>query len=239
MNQQTISLHQVARHYQLGTHRVDALKDINLTLAAGTFSFILGPSGSGKTTLLNLLGLIDRPTSGEISLQGIATSTLSDNQLTDLRNREIGTIFQSFNLIDVLSAQENVEYPLVLQKVPRRQRRERSRAILAAVGLDDRRSHRPNQLSGGQRQRVAIARALVKNPSLVLADEPTANLDSHTSHDIVELLLQIQSQYRTTFVLCTHDTEILQHAEHIVHMLDGSIVHQEHPTPPANHNHAA
>ncbi len=239
MNQQTISLHQVARHYQLGTHRVEALKDINLTLAAGTFSFILGPSGSGKTSLLNLLGLIDRPTSGEISLQGIATSTLSDNQLTDLRNREIGTIFQSFNLIDVLSAQENVEYPLVLQKVPRRQRRERSRAILAAVGLDDRRSHRPNQLSGGQRQRVAIARALIKKPSLVLADEPTANLDSHTSHDIVELLLQIQSQYRTTFVLCTHDTEILQHAEHIVHMLDGSIVHQEHPTPPTNHNHAA
>ncbi len=236
--QSVVSLNQVTKHYQLGTHQVVALNDITLVLPAGSFSFILGPSGSGKTTLLNLLGLLDRPSQGEISLRGVATQPLSDNQLADLRNREIGTIFQSFNLIDVLSAQENVEYPLLLQKVPRKERQERSRAMLAAVGLDERRRHRPNQLSGGQRQRVAIARALVKEPSLILADEPTANLDSRISQDIIELIQQVQAQHQTTFVLCTHDPEILKHAEHIVHMLDGRIIHQEHLNETTHHSKA-
>ena len=229
MTEQTVvALDQVVKHYQMGKVRVEALKDLSLAIPSGMFSFILGPSGSGKTTLLNLLGLLDRPTSGEVRLLGRSTAALSDNQLSNLRNQKIGTIFQSFNLIEVLSAQENVEYPLLLQKVPRKEREERSRAMLAAVGLEERRRHRPNQLSGGQRQRVAIARALVKEPALVLADEPTANLDSRTSRDIIELIQTVQAEHRTTFVLCTHDPEILKHARHVIHMLDGRIVHQEH-----------
>ncbi|MFV0436194.1 MAG: ABC transporter ATP-binding protein [Desulfopila sp.] len=226
-------LKQIGKSYHLGTVKVTAVSDINLTIAADSLTFIAGPSGSGKTTLLNLLGALDRPSAGTIELLGTPLDSLSDNQLSDLRNASIGTIFQSFNLIEVFSAVENVEYPLILRKVARKERRARAMAMLAAVGLAERASHRPNQLSGGQRQRVAIARALVKNPALVLADEPTANLDSRTSGEIIALIREVQHNVHTAFVLCTHDPEILNHAELIIHMRDGRIVDEERLFSPA------
>lgn len=213
----------VTKVYQTGDVKVEALRGINLTLERQKFSFIIGPSGSGKTTLLNLLGCIDVPSSGVFTVLGREISTLSDNQLADFRNKHIGYIFQNFNLMAVLSAYENVEYPLILQSVSKKERHERVCEILDSVGLFKRQHHRPAQLSGGEQQRVAVARALAKRPELILADEPTANLDSRTGAEIINLMLEMQARYKTSFVFSTHDTEVMQHANEIITIKDGKI----------------
>jgi putative ABC transport system ATP-binding protein len=185
---------------------------------------IVGPSGSGKTTLLNLIGCIDTATSGSIQVRGQDVGQLADNALADFRARNIGFIFQNFNLMPVLSAYENVEYPLLLLGMPPRQRRERTMAMLEAVELGDKAKHRPNQLSGGQKQRVAIARALVKGPAIVLADEPTANLDSHTGAAIIELMRRVQREHEATFIFSTHDDHLMSHAAETFSIRDGLLV---------------
>lgn len=216
-------LHNVTKVYHQGKVQVEALRGIDLVLQCQRFSFIVGPSGSGKTTLLNILGCIDVPSGGTFKLLGKDIASLNDNQLADFRNRHIGYIFQNFNLMAVLSAFENVEYPLILQKIPPRERYERVTEILVSVGLEKRQHHRPSQLSGGEQQRVAIARALVKQPDLILADEPTANLDSRTGSDIVELMLDMQSRFKTSFIFSTHDAQVMQHASEIIEIKDGRI----------------
>ncbi len=216
-------LHNVTKVYQQGSVQVEALRKINLVLQRQKFIFIVGPSGSGKTTLLNLLGCIDVPTSGRFTLLDKEIGTLTDNELADFRNLHIGYIFQNFNLMAVLSAYENVEYPLILQNIPKKKRDARVSEILDAVGLTNRQHHRPAQLSGGEQQRVAVARALVKRSDLILADEPTANLDSRTSHEIIELMLTMQMQYKTSFIFSTHDTEVMHHADEIISIKDGQV----------------
>nr|VFK51356.1 MAG: putative ABC transport system ATP-binding protein [Candidatus Kentron sp. TC] len=213
----------VSKTYILGKRRVEALRDIDLSLSEGEFVAIAGPSGSGKSTLLNLLGCLDLPTSGRILLHDQNISTMGDREQAKLRNRFIGFVFQSFNLIPVLSAFENVEYPLLLLGASRRERRERVTAILEEVGLTEHASHRPDYLSGGQRQRVAIARALVTQPKLVLADEPTANLDSKTGTEIISLMRILNREHRTTFVFSTHDPRVVSQAEHVYRIEDGRL----------------
>ncbi len=223
-SKQTLAqLQNVTKTYQQGSIQVNALRGIDLVLKRQQFIFIVGPSGSGKTTLLNLLGCIDAPTSGMFTLLGNDISSLSDNQLADFRNEHIGYIFQNFNLMAVLSAYENVEYPLILQNISKKERHERVTEILAAVGLTDRQHHRPAQLSGGEQQRVAIARALAKRPDLILADEPTANLDSHTGGNIIDLMLNMQTRFKTSFIFSTHDTQAMHHANKIVSIKDGKV----------------
>ena len=218
----------VTKVYQTGEVKVEALRGIDLILKRQKFSFIVGPSGSGKTTLLNLLGCIDVPSSGKFTLLDREINTLSDNQLADFRNKHIGYIFQNYNLMAVLSAYENVEYPLLLQNTPKAERHDRVCEILDSVGLLGRQHHRPSQLSGGEQQRVAVARALAKRPDLILADEPTANLDSRTGSEIIELMLEMQSRYKTSFVFSTHDTDVMQHANEIITIKDGKIESIEH-----------
>lgn len=223
-SQQTLAeLHNVTKVYHNGSVLVEALRGINLVLKRQQFSFIVGPSGSGKTTLLNLLGCIDVPSDGKFTVLDREISMLTDNQLADFRNQHIGYIFQNFNLMAVLSAYENIEYPLILQNIPKKQRHERVSEVLAAVGLAKRQHHRPAQLSGGEQQRVAVARALAKRPDLILADEPTANLDSRTSSEIIELMLTMQASYKTSFVFSTHDAQVMHHANEIITIKDGKI----------------
>jgi putative ABC transport system ATP-binding protein len=222
-----VRLRHVGRTYLAGAAKVPALTDVSLEIAAHRFSMVIGPSGSGKSTLLNLIGCLDRADAGTIEVCGRDVATLPDNALSDFRARHIGFVFQTFNLIAVLSAYENVEYPLLMLGLSRRERRERVGAMLEAVGLTDRAAQRPNQLSGGQCQRVAIARALVKGPQLVLADEPTANLDSHTGAAIIELMHRIQAQSRTSFVFCTHDPQLIAHADETFAIRDGMLISHE------------
>lgn len=221
--QSTVLFENVSKIYRLGEIEIPALKQINLSIPKKKFSMVLGPSGSGKTTLLNLIGCLDMPTGGRIEVCGSEVAKMSDDEISQFRAKHIAFIFQNFNLIPVLSAFENVEYPLLLLGMTPEQRRERTLAILEAVGLADHAHHRPNQLSGGQRQRVAIARALVKEPSLVLADEPTANLDSKTGASIIELMHSIQEKHDATFVFSTHDPQLISHAEATYRIRDGVI----------------
>lgn len=214
----------VSKSYHLGKVEVPALNDVSLTIRSGIFAFVVGPSGSGKTTLLNLIGCIDQPDRGSVWIRGQNSALLSENERSDFRAKTIGFIFQSFNLIPVLSTYENVEYPLLLTAVGAKERRERTRAMLDAVGLTAHRDHRPNELSGGQRQRVAIARALIKEPSLLLADEPTANLDSHTGEAIVSLMRSLQERAKTTFIFSSHDPQLMEHAQETFVLRDGRIV---------------
>jgi putative ABC transport system ATP-binding protein len=223
-NSPVVRLEHVARTYQAGAVSIPAVRDISLDIAPRVFSVIIGPSGSGKTTLLNMIGCIDLPDSGRIEVSGEDVLGLSDNALADFRARHIGYVFQSFNLIPVLSAFENVEYPLLLLGVPPAERRRRTLAMLAAVGLAAQANQRPNELSGGQKQRVAIARALVKEPALVLADEPTANLDSATGASIIALMRQMQAQFHTSFIFSTHDDHLMQQADQIFTIRDGVLV---------------
>jgi putative ABC transport system ATP-binding protein len=220
---QSVLLKDVARTYRLGAVDVPALVGIDLELLPDRFTVISGPSGSGKTTLLNLIGCIDRPDRGTITVAGQAVQTLSDNELSDFRAHHLGFVFQNFNLMPVLTAFENVEYPLLLARVPKPRRHERVQTLLAAVGLGNFGRHRPGQLSGGQRQRVAIARALAIEPQLVLADEPTANLDSKTGADIVELMRRMQRDQHVSFVFSSHDPKVLEEADDAVHLQDGRI----------------
>lgn len=219
-----VTLKQISKSYRLDAVGVQALNDINLEIRAGRLTVISGPSGSGKTTLLNLIGCIDRPDSGEVDVAGQPVQRLADDALSDFRARNIGFIFQSFNLLPVLTAYENVEYPLLLTRVPAAQRRQRVDTLLAAVGLSDKARHRPGQLSGGERQRVAIARALAPAPQLVLADEPTANLDSQTGRTILALMRQIQRDYKASFIISSHDPQVQAEADEIIRIRDGRVV---------------
>jgi putative ABC transport system ATP-binding protein len=206
----------------LGRTLVPALRDVSLAIDPGEFIAVAGPSGSGKSTLLNLIGCLDHPSSGRVLIGGTDVARLPDDALSDLRARTLGFIFQTFNLIPVLSALENVEFPLLFQGA-RRGSRERARRALEEVGLAQYIGHRPDELSGGQRQRVAVARALVTDPAIVLADEPTANLDSATGEAIIDLMLEINRRDGTTFVFSTHDPKVMAHAHRVVRLQDGRI----------------
>lgn len=222
-----VQVENVSKHYRLGDQDVRALTNVSLAIEPGVFLAIAGPSGSGKSTLLNIIGCIDTPTSGRVIIDGHDVSGRAPDQLADLRARTIGFIFQTFNLLPVLSAEENVEYPLLqLPELTKAQRRERVQHYLEVVGLSKYATHRPNQLSGGQRQRVAIARALATHSKIVLADEPTANLDSHTGSSILELMRDINRQSGTTFVFSTHDRKVMNMADRLVRIADGEITAQ-------------
>ena len=221
---EVVRIEDVSKSYDLGNQRVEALRSVDLTIDEGDFLAIAGPSGSGKSTLLNLIGCIDIPSSGNVYIAGNRVSDQTPDQLADLRARTIGFIFQTFNLLPVLSAQENVEYPLLqFKEVTKNERRERVRHFLNIVGLEKFARHRPNELSGGQRQRVAIARALVTRPKIVLADEPTANLDHKTGASILELMSLVNRIQKTTFVFSTHDVSVMRMANRLVHVQDGQI----------------
>ncbi|HTP28903.1 MAG TPA: ABC transporter ATP-binding protein [Anaeromyxobacteraceae bacterium] len=223
-----VGIENVSKVYRLGKTEVRALRGVSLEVERGQFLSIAGPSGSGKTTLLNLIGCIDTPTEGRVIVDGTDTNDLSERALTDLRLRRIGFIFQTFNLVQVLSVHQNVEFPLLLQGgIKRGERRQRVGALLEAVGLADHARHRPNELSGGQRQRVAVARALVTGPALVLADEPTANLDSETGGTIIDLMKDMNARDGTTFIFSTHDPKVMAHATAIVRIADGQVTARE------------
>jgi putative ABC transport system ATP-binding protein len=223
-----VSVRNVSKDYMLGKTVVPALRDVSLEVAEGEFLSIAGPSGSGKTTLLNLVGCVDTPTSGTVMVAGADTGSLSERALTELRLRTIGFIFQSFNLVSVLSVFQNVEFPLLLQgTLSKPERRRRVEELMEAVGLSEHGRHRPSELSGGQRQRVAIARALVTRPKLVLADEPTANLDSATGANIIDLMRDMNRRDGTTFLFSTHDPKVMAHANAIVRIADGRIEGRE------------
>jgi putative ABC transport system ATP-binding protein len=219
-----VRLRQVDKTYEAGAVEVRALRSVSLDIPSQRFTMIVGPSGSGKTTLLNLIGCIDAPTGGSVEVCGQPIARLRDNAVSDFRARHIGFVFQGFSLVPVLSAYENVEYPLLLVGTPAAERRARTNAMLEAVGLAAQARQRPNELSGGQKQRVAIARALVKQPDIVLADEPTANLDSRTGDAIIELMRRVQAELRTTFIFSTHDPQLISHAEETFTIRDGELV---------------
>lgn len=220
-----VELQNVKKHYQLGETVVEALRGVTLEIERGEFLAIAGPSGSGKSTMLNMFGCIDVPTDGTVTVDGKRTDEMEDRELTAYRRTRIGFIFQSFNLIPVLNVYENIEFPLLLQRnLGREERRERVMHFIEEVGLSDRVRNRSNELSGGQRQRVAIARALVTRPLIVLADEPTANLDSETGARIIDLMREINEREMTTFIFSTHDTRIVGHARRVVQIRDGRIV---------------
>ena len=216
-------LSRVEKSYQMDAVRVPVLKGIDLLIRPGNFTVVLGPSGSGKTTMLNMIGCIDRPDRGNVTVAGVDVNALSDDELSDFRASNIGFIFQSFNLIPVLTAFENVEYPLVLAGMPANRRRRRVGKLLDLVGLSDRAHNIPGQLSGGQRQRVAIARALARKPKLVMADEPTANLDSETGASILALMRQMQVQYKISFIFSSHDRSVINAADDLIMLRDGEI----------------
>jgi len=219
-----VRLENVSKTYRLGDHLVQALHDISLSIDGGGFLVIAGPSGSGKSTLLNLIGLIDTPTSGRVSVAGHDVTGQTPDQLADLRARNIGFIFQTFNLLPVLTAEENVEYPLLqLDEIGRQERKQRVAQLIELVQLTKFARHRPNQLSGGQRQRVAIARALVTQPEIVLADEPTANLDHATGQSILALMKAINRKLGTTFIFSTHDQKVIDVADRLIGIEDGRV----------------
>lgn len=217
-----IQLRNISRRYLIGTEVIHALRTITLSIERGEYVALMGPSGSGKSTLMNILGCLDTPSSGEYILNDKLVSKMHDNELADIRNKEIGFVFQTFNLIPRSSALDNVALPLVYAGLRKENRLEKAKDTLAGVGLGDRVMHKPNELSGGQRQRVAIARALVNNPSIILADEPTGNLDSKTSEEIMALFEEIH-QKGNTIIVVTHEEDIAQHAHRIVRLKDGLI----------------
>jgi len=219
-----IELNDVKKTYMLGKTEVHALRGVSFFIEKGDFVAIAGPSGAGKSTILNMIGCIDIPTEGTVLIDTEDISTLSDKRLTSFRLHKLGFIFQSFNLIPVLNVYENIEFPLLLKRdIPKRERDRLIHKFIEEVGLKDRIRNKPAELSGGQRQRVAIARALVTNPLIILADEPTANLDSETGHRIIDLMKEINRMEHTTFVFSTHDPDIMEHAKHVIKLRDGMI----------------
>ncbi|KPL18052.1 MAG: macrolide ABC transporter ATP-binding protein [candidate division Zixibacteria bacterium SM23_81] len=221
-----IEIEKIHKIYQVGTEKVHALRGLSLKIEPNEYVSIMGPSGSGKSTLMNILGCLDTPTEGTYRFKSREIAGLDDNQLADIRNREIGFVFQTFNLLPRATALHNVELPLIYNGTPSRERRLSARAALEAVGLADRAHHRPNELSGGQRQRVAIARALVNHPSVILADEPTGNLDSATGEEIMQVFEQIH-QAGNTIILVTHEEYIAQHTQRSIRLLDGQVAADE------------
>jgi putative ABC transport system ATP-binding protein len=217
-----IEMHALTRVYQLGPQEIYALRGVDLKIDQGEYVAIMGPSGSGKSTLMNIIGCLDTPTSGRYLLDGVPVETLNDDELAAIRNKKIGFVFQTFNLLARTSALQNVELPLIYARIPRAQRRQQAEEALAAVGLQDRMSHQPNELSGGQRQRVAIARALVNRPSLLLADEPTGNLDSQTGREILDLFRQLHQQ-GNSIIMVTHEDDVAREAKRIIHIRDGKV----------------
>jgi putative ABC transport system ATP-binding protein len=217
-----IDIRDITKVYEMGQEQVHALSGVTVGVARGEYVAVMGPSGSGKSTLMNLIGCLDTPTSGSYVLNGREVARMTDDELAAIRNQEIGFVFQTFNLLPRTNALQQVELPLVYSGLPRRERRERAVQALEAVGLADRMSHQPNELSGGQRQRVAVARALINNPSILLADEPTGNLDSQTGGEIMALFEQLNAR-GNTIVLVTHEEDIASHARRIVRLRDGKV----------------
>lgn|SRR3989338_3731353 len=213
----------VTKRFRIGDTPVNALTNVNLTIEMGEFLAIVGPSGSGKTTFFNILGCIEKPTSGRVKINGIDTTSLSPDDLACLRANHMGFVFQTFNLIPVLTALENVEYPILKRKMTKEERKERATASLREVGLERFAHHKPSELSGGQRQRVAIARALIGTPSIILADEPTANLDHKTSLEIIDLMKGLNGKLKTTFIFSTNDSKIMALANRIIELVSGEI----------------
>jgi putative ABC transport system ATP-binding protein len=226
MEKEIIKITDIVKTFRIGTVLVEALRSVSLTIMKGEFVAIMGPSGSGKSTLMNILGCLDTPTSGSYVLNGEDVSKLDDNNLAEIRNRQIGFVFQTFNLLPRSTALENVMLPLIYAGVPKAKRVERALEVIDEVKLTDRIAHRPNELSGGQRQRVAIARALVNNPAIILADEPTGNLDSRTSIEILGLLEDIHKNGNTVIIV-THEEDIALHAHRIIRLMDGKIAVDE------------
>jgi putative ABC transport system ATP-binding protein len=217
-----IEMHHIAKIYRMGTNEVRALQDISITINKGEYVAFMGPSGSGKSTLMNIIGCLDTPTSGTYILNNQEVSEMTENELAEVRNKEIGFVFQTFNLLPRATALENVALPLIYAGYSRSEREDRAMEVLESVGLADRWHHKPNELSGGQRQRVAIARALVNNPSIILADEPTGNLDSKTSHDIMNLFQELHDK-GNTIIMVTHEDDIAHYAHRIIRLRDGLI----------------
>ena len=228
MMTEVIKTHNLCRHFGEGDTLVKALNDANLTIKRGEFTAIIGPSGSGKSTLLQLIGGLDNPTSGDVILDGKNISQIDSSALSDFRRDHIGFIFQSYNLIPVLSAKENIEYIMLLQGISEAERQKRVEEMMHAVGLEGLGDRRPAQLSGGQQQRVAVARAMVSQPSIILADEPTANLDSKTGADLLDMMKELNETQNMTFVFSTHDPKIMERAKRIVTLVDGCIVKDEY-----------
>lgn len=226
MTKSLIVISGVTKRYQLGEQIVFALNGINLNIEKGEYVALMGPSGSGKSTLMNIIGCLDTPTAGDYWLNNKEVSKMSDSALSEVRNAEIGFVFQTFNLLNRMNAIDNVALPLVYSGIPKKIREERAKEVLTKVGLGDRMNHKPNELSGGQRQRVAVARALINNPSILLADEPTGNLDTKTSLEIMALFDEIH-QAGNTIVLVTHEEEIAQHAKRIIRLRDGIVEKSE------------
>lgn len=224
MSETIVELENVVKNYRLGKTKVKALRGIDLEVKRGDFVAIMGPSGSGKTTLLNLMGCLDKPTGGIVLFEGKTTSKLSSNRLADIRKNKVGFVFQHFNLIPVLTAFENVEFPLLLRKMDKTERTKRVKSLLKAVGLGDKATHKPLELSGGEQQRVAITRALVHKPDIVLADEPTGDLDSKTGDEIIQLMRKMNEEEGTTFIFSSHDPMIVEHANRIIKLRDGMII---------------
>jgi putative ABC transport system ATP-binding protein len=225
--QSIIQVQDITKVYRMGQVQVHALRGVSLDVKPGEMISIMGASGSGKSTLMNIIGCLDKPTSGTYLLEGQDVGHLNDNQLADIRNRKIGFVFQTFNLLPRVSALQNALLPMIYSGTGPKQRRQRARSALEMVGLGDRLSHAPNELSGGQQQRVAIARALVSAPSIILADEPTGNLDSVSGNEIIAILRTLNREQGMTIVLVTHDPDIAQHTSRIVHLHDGSISGEE------------
>lgn len=221
-----IRLHQISRRYQMGAETIHALREVSLDIERGEYVAIMGPSGSGKSTLMNLIGCLDTPSAGEYELNGVQVSQMDDNQLAEIRNKEIGFIFQTFNLLPRSDALRNVELPLIYAGVAADERRQIALDALANVGLADRTHHKPNELSGGQRQRVSVARALVNKPSLLLADEPTGNLDTKTGNEILALFEDL-SRKGNTLIVVTHEEDVAEHARRIIRIRDGNIASDE------------
>jgi len=218
-----VEVKELHKDYKVGKVLFPALRGVSVKIDDGEFTAIAGPSGSGKTTLLNIIGCLDTPTRGSVLINGMDTSILTTKEKAVLRKKEIGFVFQTFNLIPVLTAYENVELPLILLDIPDSEKKERITAILNEVGLGEYLNRRPNEMSGGQQQRVAIARALVKNPSMVLADEPTANLDSTTARDILSLMEELNKAHKTTFIFSTHDQLVMDFARRLITLRDGKV----------------